>query len=133
MEDHVRFSGTKYEKGNNIILVISENCSKMRGRTPSPPRLYRNRIVSLASLYVYYILSYSILKLKKKLCNTSNFIGKNAHVLEKDMGLCRCELFRNQSVVNTYLCVVNTYLSVVNTYLFRNHRRHTKNLAPYYI
>ena len=37
MDDHVRFSGTKYEKGNNTYngnhynLKCGENCSKIRG------------------------------------------------------------------------------------------------------
>ena len=43
MDDHVRFSGTKYEKGNNIKCgdhcKCGENCSKIRGRTPNPTRL----------------------------------------------------------------------------------------------
>jgi len=40
-----RFSGTKYEKGNNTYSCnhykCGENCSKIRGRTPRPPRLHR--------------------------------------------------------------------------------------------
>jgi len=41
--DHVRFSGTKYEKRNNIIIVITINVVKScffvfpRGHTPRPP------------------------------------------------------------------------------------------------
>ena len=41
MDDHVRFSGTKYAKGNNNKngnhYKCGENCSKIRGRTPRPP------------------------------------------------------------------------------------------------
>jgi hypothetical protein len=43
MDDHVPFSGTKYEKGNKTSngnhCKCGENCSKIRGHTPSPPRL----------------------------------------------------------------------------------------------
>jgi hypothetical protein len=30
MDDHVRFSGTKYKKGNNIIMVITINVVRYR-------------------------------------------------------------------------------------------------------
>jgi len=37
MDDHVRFSGTKYEKGNNIKCGDHCKCGEnIRGRTPRP-------------------------------------------------------------------------------------------------
>ena len=43
MDDHVRFNGTKYEKGNNNThrnrYKCGENCNKIMDPSPSPPRL----------------------------------------------------------------------------------------------